>query len=219
VLAELLRRIGSGNRWFVEFGIETGAEGNCVFLADVLGWAGAFFEPAEAAYGELELKYAGNPRVHTRQAMVRPDNVEELFSAAGVPTELDVLSIDVDGNDYWIWRSLARYSPRIVVVEYNGHWPPGGRWVQPYDPERTWQQTDNYGASLGALRALGEDKGYRFVHTELTGNNAFFVRSDLEGVLPVAEVVPVRTPNFSLSGGRHPEHPPPAPSIIDLDSV
>jgi hypothetical protein len=136
-----------------------------------------------------------------------------------VPTEPDVLSIDVDGNDYSIWQALTTYSPRIVVIEYNARWPLLERWVQPYDPERVWQGTDNYGASLGALRSLGEEKGYHFVHTELTGNNAFFIRADLEAVLPRPEVVPLRAPNHFLSGSDHPPHPEPAPVIIDLDAA
>lgn len=217
VLAELLRRVGVPSRWFVEFGIETGLEGNCVFLADVMGWSGLFIEPRKDAFEALARKYSANHLVHTCCALVRPENVEQLFAHAGVPLEPDVLSIDVDGNDYWIWQALTTYSPRIVVIEYNAQWPLLGRWVQPYDPMRTWQGTDNYGASLGALRSLGEDKGYRLVHTELTGNNAFFVRADLKAVLPALEVVPLRAPNHFLAGGCHPAHSEPAPRIIDLD--
>jgi hypothetical protein len=218
VLSELLRRVGVVSRWFVEFGIETGIEGNCVFLADVMGWSGLFLEPQPDACKELRRKYSANPAVHTKCALVRPENVEQLFAQAGVPADLDVLSIDVDGNDYWIWQALTSYSPRIVVVEYNAQWPLLGRWVQPYDPERVWQGTDNYGASLGALRSLGEEKGYRLVHTELTGNNAFFVRADLEAVLPAPEVIPLRAANHFLGGSSHPAHPEPTPNVIDLDA-
>jgi hypothetical protein len=218
VLAELLRRLGTTNRWFVEFGIETGFEGNCVFLADVLGWSGLFMEPREDAFAGLNRKYAANPAVRTTRALVRPDNVQELFSQAGVPGEPDVLSIDVDGNDYWVWEGLKAYSPRIVVIEYNAQWPLQARWVQPYDADRVWQGSDNYGASLGALRSLGERKGYRLVHTELTGNNAFFVRADLDVPLPAPELVPERAPNHFLTGGGHPPHPDPAPVIVDLDA-
>jgi len=217
VLAELLHRVGTASRWFVEFGIQNGAEGNCVFLADVMGWSGLFLESQQDAYNELRRKYSANPAVHTQQALVRTDNVEQLFAQVGVPTEPDVLSIDIDGNDYWIWETLTNYSPRIVVIEYNAQWPLLGRWVQPYDPERVWRGTDNYGASLGALRSLGTSKGYRLAHTELTGNNAFFVRADLEAVLPAPEVVPLRAPNHFLSGAGHAAHPEPAPPVIDLD--
>ncbi|HEY4450087.1 MAG TPA: hypothetical protein VGN13_00655 [Solirubrobacteraceae bacterium] len=218
VLAELLQRVGAGDGWFVEFGIESGLEGNCVFLADVLGWAGLFMEPEADAARALARKYAANPRVRTVEALVQPENVEALISDAGVPTDFDVLSIDVDGNDYWIWQALTSFSPHIVVIEYNAQWPLSARWVQPYDRERRWQGTDNYGASLGALRSLGTEKGYRFVHTELSGNNAFFVRSDLPGVLPDVDVVPLRAANHFLTGAAHPPHEAPAPAIIDLDA-
>ncbi len=217
VLCELLRRIGVVSSSFVEFGIETGIEGNCVFLADVMGWSGLFIEPREEAARALKRKYAGNAYVRTKRAFVVPGNVEELFADAGVPVELDVLSIDVDGNDYWILAAVTGYAPRIVVIEYNAHWPLGARWVQPYDPDREWQGTDNYGASLTALRTLGDEKGYRLVHTDLTGTNAFFVRADIEVVLPSSTVVPLRAPNLFLGGIVHPPHPEPAPPIIDLD--
>jgi hypothetical protein len=218
VLAELVRRVGATSRWFIEFGIETGIEGNCVFLADVMGWSGVFLEPRKDAFEALRRKYAANPTVRTTHALVTPENVEQLFAQEGVPIEPDVLSIDVDGNDYWIWKALTAYSPRIVVIEYNAQWPLLERWVQPYDPQRVWEGTDNYGASLGALRSLGEAKGYRFVHTELTGNNAFFVRADLQAVLPAPEVVPLRAPSHFLLGAGHPAHPDPVPHIIDLNA-
>jgi len=217
VLAELLGRLPSSSRWFVEFGIQSGVEGNCVFLADVMAWSGLFLEPDENAFRELERKYSANPSVGTQRAFVRPDNVEELFAKAGVPAEPDVLSIDVDGNDYWIWQAITSYSPHIVVIEYNAQWPLHARWVQPYDPEHVLQATDYYGASLGALRSLGEEKGYRLVHTELTGNNAFFMRADSAAVLPAQEVVPLRAPNHFLIGDSHSAHPTPAPKL-DLDS-
>jgi hypothetical protein len=218
VLAELMRRVGATSRWFVEFGIQSGVEGNCVFLADVLGWSGLFMESHDDAFNELRRKYAANPRVRTEHAHVGRDNVERLFVQASVPPEPDVLSIDVDGNDYWIWQALTNCAPRIVVIEYNAQWPLDARWVQPYDPERSWQGTDNYGASLGALRWLGERKGYRLVHTELTGNNAFFVRADIDAAMPDPDVVPLRAPNHFLTGGSHPAHPEPAPAIVDLDA-
>ncbi len=131
--------------------------------------------------------------------MVTPTNIEEIFSRAGVPAEPDVLSIDIDGGDYWIWEAIANYRPRVVVVEYNSTIDPGRRLVQPR--ERTsWDGTDFFGASLAALRALGESKGYRLVHTELTGLNAFFVREDLAGErFSQADRVPARGfPNYFL---------------------
>jgi hypothetical protein len=141
VVAEVLRRVGAPGRWFVEFGAGTGHEGICVALADVLGWSGLFLEVDRYAFGELARKYRGERRVQTVRAAVTAENVEELFAAAEVPLEPDVVSIDVDGNDWWIWRALRGYRPRLVVVEYNGNLDPGAALVKPYDPTATWDFT------------------------------------------------------------------------------
>ena len=219
VLAEILARIGVGERFFVEFGVESGREGNCVYLADVAGWQGLFMDCDDDFFADLERKYRAKDRVRTVQAMITPENVEELFAANGVPTELDVLSIDVDGADYWIWEAIDAYRPRVVVIEYNSALDPSRRLVQPADLEGGWDGTSYYGASLGALRSLGERKGYRFVHTELSGVNAFFVREDLaEGRFLAADEAPITgAPNYFQRGQGHP------PDIgrrryMDLDS-
>jgi hypothetical protein len=206
VLAEILHRIGTGQGGFVEFGVGDGTEGNTVFLAQVLGWTGAYLEADDGAYAALERRFAANPRVRTLQAAVEPDTVEALFRRAGVAAEPDVLSIDVDGNDYWIWRALEGYRPRVVVIEYNGALDPASRRVMPYTPGFVWDRTSGYGASLGALEELAGEKGYRLVHTESAGVNAFFVRSELAGALPEGDAVPRRSANHALMGL---DHPPP----------
>ncbi len=201
VIAELLRRCGEGTRWFCEFGSGPGLEGNCVFLADVLGWSGFFAEADPEAYAGLERKYTGNPRVTTVQQRIGADNVEQAFAAASVPSEPGVLSIDVDGPDYWIWEALSSYRPRIVVIEYNATLPPGRRLVKPREvAAEPWDATNYFGASIEALRSLGESKGYRLAHTDLTGTNAFFVRDDLGADLPDPATVPLRAANYLLAG-------------------
>ena len=122
-----------------------------------------------------------------------------------MPEEPDLVSIDVDGNDYWIWRALTGYRPRLVIVEYNGAIDPRERRVMPYTPGFRWDGTSDYGASLGALEELAAEKGYRLVHTELAGVNAFFVREDLVGGLPAGDAVPRRSANHVLMGLGHPE--------------
>jgi len=210
VLAEILRRIGVAGRTFAEFGVGDGTEGNTVFLAQVLGWSGAYMEADDGAYAALERRFAGNPRVATLHAAVEPGTVEALFEQVGVAEEPDVLSVDVDGNDYWIWRALEAFRPRVVVIEYNGDLDPTVPKVMPYAPGWRWDHTSGYGASLAALEALGADKGYRLVHTELAGVNAFFVRDELAAPLPAGEEVPRRSASHSLLGHGHrpPRHEP-----------
>jgi hypothetical protein len=219
VLAEVLRRVGAPTRFFVEFGAEYGREGNCVYLADVARWHGLFLEPTEEAYRMLERKYAMESGVRTIQAAVTPENIEQFFTQGEVPPEPDVLSIDIDGQDYWVWEAIESYRPRVVVIEYNSALDPRRRLVEPKQPGRVWEGTEYFGASLGALRTLGDRKGYRLVHTELSGCNAFFVRDDLggEAFLEPTEVAVRGAPNYYQSGYRHPPAVP-GRRYLDLDT-
>jgi len=216
VIAEILRRCGIRDGYFVEFGAETGVETNSAVLADLLGWGGLYIEGSAASFAALERRYRPRPDVTTVNALVTPDNVEALFDEAKVPEEPDVLSMDVDGSEYWIWEAIERRRPRVVVVEYNAALDPQRRLVQARS-HPPWDKTDWLGASIGALRALGERKGYRLVHCELSGNNAFFVRSDLPGDFPEPDAVTQRAPNFFLLDLHHRADPQARP-FVDLDA-
>jgi hypothetical protein len=144
VLAEIFRRIGSGGRYFVEFGIESGREGNSVYLADVDGWSGLFIEADPQMFDELQGKYRATDRVRTARSLVTPDNIERLLTEAGVPEEPDLLSIDIDGQDYWIWEAICAFRPRVVVIEYNSR-------LDPARPVPRFKQC----ARWGRARAIG----------------------------------------------------------------
>jgi hypothetical protein len=205
VVLEILHRIGTETRWFVEFGAGDGTENCCALLADVLGWSGLFGELDDESFGRLSTKYRNNPRVTTLQGAITPENVGDTFRRAGVPETLDVLSIDVDGSDYWIWHALDGYRPRVVIIEYNSSIDATEILVQPREV-RAWSETSYFGASVGALVELGRDKGYTLVHQELAGTNAFFVRDDLlwkDVRAPIS-----RGPSYDLMGHQH--APPPA---------
>ena len=203
VLAEILRRIGAPTRWFVEFGVESGREGNSIYLADVAGWSGLFIEATPEQFRGLSKKYGAAEHITTIEALVKPENVEELFERGGVPPEPDILSIDVDGADYWIWQAINSYRPRVVVIEYNSLLDADRALVQPPDTG-PWDGTDYFGASIGAIALLGERKGYQMVHAESSGVNALLVRADLaEGRFPSASEVLVRRPNYFQNGYRH----------------
>jgi hypothetical protein len=219
VLAEIFRRIGAPARFFVEFGVESGREGTCVYLADIAEWNGLFIEADPSLYRMLGHKYAPVAGVITSEAMVTPANAEELFHRAGVPAEPDVLSIDIDGGDYWAWEAIVNYRPRVVVIEYNAAIDPRRRLVQPRE-RAGWDGTDFYGASVAALQALGESKGYQLVHTELAGVNAFFVRADLAGErFSEGDHVRVRgVPNYFLRGSHHPRSSSADSFYLDIDT-
>jgi len=181
ILAEILRRVGTTNRTFVEFGSADGMENNTVLLLR-LGWNGLWMDGDDAAIGRARKHFAQEiraKRLKAETAFITAENVEKLFAAHGVPIEFDVLSIDIDYNDYHVWKALKSYKPRVVVIEYNSMFPPGIEWVAKYRPDAVWDGTSKYGASLSALESLGREKGYTLVGCDLDGVNAFFVRNDL----------------------------------------
>lgn len=178
ILAEILRRLHIGPGFFVEFGVQDGSICNTAQLA-ANGWSGVYIEADEGYAERLAQRYASSPRVKTMQRFVTAENIADIFASAGVPKEFDVLSIDIDGNDYWVWRALSGYKPRVVVIEYNAEHAPPERWVMKYNPAHRWDKTTYYGASLASYAALAETLGYALVGTEKTGVNAFFIRKDL----------------------------------------
>jgi len=179
VLLEIFRRIGTGPLpFFAEFGVEGGHETNCGYLARGLGWHGLMIEGNPTSAATLAKVYADYPNVRTRCEFLTRDNIDGIFRSSGVPVGLDVLSVDVDGNDYWLWEALADFKPRVVVVEYNAALPPPMDWKMKYDEHHRWDGTMRFGASLCALYELGTRLGYSLIGTESSGVNAFFIRND-----------------------------------------
>ena len=124
--------------------------------------------------------------------------------------ELDLLSIDIDGNDYHLLRAFTAVRPRVIVIEYNAKFPPPMDLVMPYDPAHRWNGTDYFGASLVALANLAARRGYRLVGTNITGANAFFVRDDLAGAhfAPADAGALYNPPRYWLSSAWAAGHPP-----------
>jgi len=178
ILAEILRRLRIGPGFFVEFGVQDGSICNTALLA-ANGWSGVYIEADETLAARLGQRHASSTRIKTVQRFVTAENIADTFAEAHVPKEFDVLSIDIDGNDYWVWRALPAYKPRVVAIEYNAEHAPPERWVMKYNPMHRWDKTTYYGASLASYAALADTMGYALVGTEKTGVNAFFVRKDL----------------------------------------
>jgi len=201
ILAELFKRIGPDYGFFVEIGAGDGVECNCGNLARRFGWSGLMIEGDEGQYARLRSTVKKLPRVQTASELVSVDNACELLRRHGVATELDLLSIDIDGNDYWIWRALSEFRSRVVVIEYNAYYPPPAHCTIKYNSNHRWDVTTYYGASLAALEALGDSLGYALVGTESRGINAFFVRNDLlikSGFSRLSAADAYRPPGFGL---------------------
>jgi hypothetical protein len=209
MIDEVFRRIGTGARFFVEFGVETGRENNTVSLL-LGGWRGLWIEgdPASAQAVRTEFRSALEVgRLALFESFVTAENVEDLFRSAGVPEDFDLLSIDIDGNDFWVWKAIRAFRPRAVVIEYNASLGRTARIVRPYEPTRRWDGTSAFGASLAALETLGREKGYALVGCDANGVNAFFVRDDLvedRFLGPFTAARHFEPPRFGPTGGGHP---------------
>jgi hypothetical protein len=203
ILHFLLDRLGVGTGSFVEIGAER-HEANCLLLALHQGWTGVFVDgdPDVAANLTELLRHSTDVRVVNE--MVDPATIDAGMERWGVPAEIDLLSIDVDGSDYYVWEALRGVRARIVVIEYNSALDPDRALVQ-RPSAQVWDGTVNFGCSVGALRRLAEEKGYALVYLESSGTNAFFVaREHLEELGPLP-VVQNRSPNYHLQpDGRHP---------------
>jgi hypothetical protein len=191
ILARVLERIAPTNRFCVDLGASDGLRNsNTALLLRERGWQGLLVEGSDYRYGKLKANYGGAGSVHLRHERIQPANVNELLAGAGVPTGFDLLSIDIDGNDYWVWQALTAFQPRIVVIEYNPYYAPPERWVMCFNPDHEWDGSTYYGASLESLYRLGKQKGYELVCCDDMGNNAFFVRHDLYPLLGLASNEP-----------------------------
>jgi hypothetical protein len=185
ILAEIFRRIGVASRSFVEFGVTEGRECNTLKLL-VEGWRGLWMESSPACCASVRRTFAGplaEGRLELLEVAVTAENIDGLVAGARAAAagELDLLSIDIDGNDYHVLAALRSVRPRVLVIEYNGKFPPPMDVVPPYDTRRVWDGSDYGGASLQAIASLAGRRGYRLVGTNITGVNAFFVRADLAG--------------------------------------
>lgn len=185
IINEIFNRIGTENKTFIEFGVSDGLECNCHSLL-LQGWSGLWIEGREVAYQQILRRFApviNHGNLTVLNEYVTRDSINETINNYVKTSELDILSIDVDGNDYHIWDAVKDIKPRVVIIEYNGKFPPEINWIMPYNKDHFWDYTDRQGASLKAFELLGKEKGYQLVGTDLSGINAFFVREDLAGDL------------------------------------
>jgi hypothetical protein len=185
ILLYLFALLGTTNRLAVEICAGDGIECNTANLVLSHGWGALLVDGDETRVARGREFYAR--RRETRvwpptfvHEWVTAENVDDLLRGHGYAGEVDLLSLDLDGVDWWIWRAISAIEPRVVVVEYQDIWGPERAVTVPYDPHFAAQFRDRApdyaGGSLAAFVKLGREKGYRLVGSEPLGFNAFFVR-------------------------------------------
>jgi hypothetical protein len=208
IIQFLTQRIPIENEVFVEFGVQDYRESNTRFLLEKDNWRGLILDAGEAHREFLKSTEIGwRHWIDAVTAFIDRDNINDLIADAGIEGEIGLLSIDIDGNDYWVLEAIEVVSPLILVVEYNSIFGPSAEVSVPYDPlfdrakaHPSWLY---WGASLAALAALADRKGYALVGGNRAGVNAFFVRRDVLGDLPAVGVADAYWPSrFRESRGQ-----------------
>jgi hypothetical protein len=184
IIQALIHTVEIRQKIFIEFGVTNYTESNTRFLLMNNNWKGLLID-GNAAH----IEYIKNDPIYWQHNLkadctfITRENINEIFRSNGVSGEIGLLSIDIDGNDYWVWKEITAVNPAIVVVEFNARFGKDRAVTVPYDPaftrEKAHYSNIYYGASLKALSRLGCEKGYAFVGANSAGNNAFFVRRDL----------------------------------------
>jgi hypothetical protein len=185
VIQYLISKIDIPNPVFVEFGVETYTESNTRFLMMNNNWSGLVIDGSKSNIDFIKKDFVyWKYDLTAIQSFITKDNIDALIGDyVGNVRDIGLLSVDIDGNDYWVWESISCINPRIVICEYNSVFGPKEKLSVPYDPafvrSRAHHSELYFGASLAAFCHLAEKKGYDFVGTTRAGVNAYFVRKDL----------------------------------------
>lgn len=188
IIQYLINNIEIKNKIFVEFGVSDYKESNTRFLLINNLWKGLVIDSEKDFIDSIK-----KDEIYWRydltavNSFITRENINNIISNSGINGRIGILSIDIDGNDYWVWEKIDRIDPAIVICEYNSLFGNRHPVSIPYDPEfsRTKVHFSNlyFGASLPALVKLAEKKGYDFVGSNSVGSNAFFVKEKLSGNL------------------------------------
>ena len=186
IILYIFKHIGIKTKKFVEIGVENGTECNTTNLLKNFNWKGIQIEGSKKLYNDakIQLKKILKKKVNNLKLLnifVTKKNINQILKKYS-GKEIDLLSIDIDGNDFWIWKTINCVKPRLVVIEYNSFFGPTLSYTIPYNHKFIWnyeKKRSYYGASLKALEKLGRKKEYTLVGVDGNGVNAFFVRNDL----------------------------------------
>ncbi len=208
VIEKIFEIIEPTTRFAVEFGAGEGLAGSNVRNLYLQGWRGFQIEGNPRKFAKLQQNYRELPQVKNLLAWIWPGNIEFLFETHGVPEDLDFLVIDIDSNDYWVWKVIHAFRPKVVQIEYNAAFAPPKRAVVQYHPMNHADSTDYYGASIQSLYELGKRKGYELIYCTKSGINLFFVDKIYYDRFEIEDNSPTklyRPPSFGYeSGGRAP---------------
>ncbi len=249
ILEFIFSKIGTTNKFSVEFGVGNGFECNTVHLLEKKGWTGLMMDYGadqdiqwkgvlKKAWSNKNIGFSKNIKKYVnfskkiikrkersihytldiKNERITAENIENLFQKYQVPKNFDLLSIDIDYNDFWVWKAISKFHPRVLVIEFNSSVPPTESKVVPYDPNAQWDGTNYFGASLLALKNLSLEKNYTLLGCDSNGINAFFCKSDLVKNFKIKDIEDLyRSPKYGEKiNGVNIGHPPSSKKMIEI---
>ena len=249
ILEFIFSKIGTTNKFSVEFGVGNGFECNTVYLLEKKGWTGLMMDYGadqeiqwkgvlKKAWSNRNKGFSENIKKYTKfskkiikrkersmhlkldikNERITAENIQNLFQKYKVPEHFDLLSIDIDYNDFWVWKAITKFHPRVLVIEFNSSIPPNESKVVPYDADAQWDGTNYFGASLLALKNLSLEKNYTLLGCDSNGVNAFFCQSDLVKNFKIKDIKDLyKSPKYGEKiSGTHVGHPPSTKKMIEF---
>jgi hypothetical protein len=189
IIQFLLRNIEIKNKIFVEFGVEDYTQANTRFLLKNSSWSGLVIDGSPQNIERIKLdNIYWRHHLKAECAFIDKDNINDIIRRSGISGDIGLLSVDIDGNDYWVWEAIDCINPRIVICEYNSLFGYTAKVTTPYRKDFMITKAHfselYWGASIAAFDYLAKKKGYSLVGSNTAGNNIFFVRNDIVGSLP-----------------------------------
>lgn len=181
IIQFILNEIQISNQTFVEFGVENYDEANTRFLLEAYNWNGLIIDSSKDNINFIRKQdYFWKFDLKVENKFITKENINKILLDNKIKGNIGLLSIDIDGNDYWIWKELDAVNPDIVVIEYNARFGSEKSLTINYNSKfnRTSSSKFIYGASLKALKKLADTKGYALIYVNKNGNNAFFIKRE-----------------------------------------
>lgn len=183
IIQYLINYLGIDNKTFIEFGVEDYLESNTRFLLLNDNWSGLIMDGSELNIAKIKKdEIYWKHDLIAKSAFITSENINQLIEEEGIKGQIGLLHIDIDGNDYWVWKALEVVDPIIMIVEYNSKFGYEKAITIPYKEDFVWTKEHYsnlyFGASILAFCDLAEGKGYSFIGSNSAGNNAYFVRNE-----------------------------------------
>lgn len=194
IIQYLVNKMPIRNKTFIEFGVEDYRESNTRFLLVNNGWSGMVMDGSDENVKQIKTgSLYSFYDLRAVRCFITKENINDIIRSSGFDPEVGILSVDIDGNDYWVWEAIDCIQPSIVITEYNSLFGFEDPITIPYraDFVRGTQTPLNfYGTSLKAAYDLARSRGYFFIGCNTAGNNAYFIHESLRAACPVTEKSP-----------------------------